>query len=188
MRLPGGVLVVLVLIVQPGCCETDGSWLSWGLEQAGQVSREAGGALYRGVKDLACLRLECCNQDWRPANFSLLASQLESQLVGQHLARELVVRAVRGHHSNPSPSKPLVLSFHGWTGSGKNFVSQFVAESLYRRGLASRFVHLLIATLHFPDPAMTEQYKVRSPSLLCWLSSTSWLFCRYSYGTGYQAT
>ena len=99
-----------------------------------------------------------------PANFSQLADQLESHLVGQHLARELVVRAVRGHHNNNNPSKPLVLSFHGWTGSGKNFVSQFVAESLYRRGLASRFVHLLIATLHFPDPAMTEQYKVGSPT------------------------
>ena len=58
------MLLVLVSILQPGCCETDGSWLSWGLEQAGQVSREAGGALYRGVKDLACLRLECCNQEW----------------------------------------------------------------------------------------------------------------------------
>ena len=84
--------------------------------------------------------------------------------MGQHLARDLVVRAVRGHHNNNNPTKPLVLSFHGWTGSGKNFVSQFVAESLYRRGLDSRFVHLLIATLHFPDPAMTEQYKVGSPT------------------------
>ena len=109
--------------------------------------------------------------------------------MGQHLARALVVRAVRGHQNNNNPTKPLVLSFHGWTGSGKNFVSQFVAESLYRRGLASRFVHLLIATLHFPDPAMTEQYKVGStlPSLLGQLN-TRLVFCRYSYGIGSQAT
>ena len=100
-----------------------------------------------------------------PGNFSQLARELESHLVGQHLAQELVVKAVRGHHNNNHPVKPLVLSFHGWTGSGKNFVSQFIAESLYRRGLASRFVHLLIATLHFPDPAMTEQYKVSSLAL-----------------------
>ena len=176
MRIPGLVLV-LVTIYRCSSSELGGSWLSWSLEQAGQVSREAGSALYRGVKDLACLKLECCNQDWSksdpvllrdltfhpagPANFSLLANQLETHLVGQHLARELVVRAVRGHHNNPRPTKPLVLSFHGWTGSGKNFVSQFVAESLYRRGLSSKFVHLLIATLHFPDPAMTEQYKVQ---------------------------
>jgi hypothetical protein len=46
--------------------------------------------------------------------------------------------------------KPLVMSFHGWTGSGKNFVSKFVAESLFHQGLASKFVHLFISTLHFP--------------------------------------
>ena len=189
MRIPGGVLL-LMMISHCESSELGGSLLSWSLEQAGKVSREAGSALYRGVKDLACLKLECCNQDWSkshlspsyhpappniapagPANFSLLASQLESHLVGQHLARELVVRAVRGHHNNNKPTKPLVLSFHGWTGSGKNFVSQFVAESLYRRGLASRYVHLLIATLHFPDPALTEQYKVGSPVTLHSLST-----------------
>ena len=84
--------------------------------------------------------------------------------MGQHLARDLVVRAVRGHQSNKKPSKPLVMSFHGWTGSGKNFVSQFVAESLYRHGLNSKFVHLFIATLHFPDAKRTEEYKVKMSS------------------------
>ena len=46
--------------------------------------------------------------------------------------------------------KPLVMSFHGWTGSGKNFVSKFVAESLFVKGLTSDFVHLFVSTLHFP--------------------------------------
>ena len=54
----------------------------------------------------------------------------------------------------------LVLSFHGWTGSGKNLVAGLVAEAVYRRGLASSFVHLWIATLHFPDARRTEEYKV----------------------------
>ena len=155
-----GVFLVLLLLSRAG--GDPGSWLSWSLTQAREASREASTALYRGVKDLACQRLECCNQDWRPGNFSRLEADLKSHLVGQHLAQDLVVRAVRGHQNNDKPSKPLVLSFHGWTGSGKNFVSQFVAESLYRRGLTSSYVHLLIATLHFPDPAQSEQYKVRS--------------------------
>ena len=155
-----GVFLVLLLLSRAG--GEPGSWLSWSLTQAREASREASTALYRGVKDLACQRLECCNQDWRPGNFSRLEADLKSHLVGQHLAQDLVVRAVRGHQNNDKPSKPLVLSFHGWTGSGKNFVSQFVAESLYRRGLTSSYVHLLIATLHFPDPAQSEQYKVRS--------------------------
>ena len=66
MRLPGGAWLVLVTIFTSSsrASEAGGSWLSWSLEQAGHVSREAGSALYRGVKDLACTKLECCNQDW----------------------------------------------------------------------------------------------------------------------------
>ena len=113
-----------------------------------------------GVKELACLKVECCSSSWRPGNFSHLDQELESHLVGQHLARKLVTRAVKGHQTNPAPSKPLVMSFHGWTGSGKNFVSQFISESMFVRGLNSKYVHLFIATLHFPDKRMTDQYKV----------------------------
>ena len=69
MRIPGLVLV-LVTIYRCSSSELGGSWLSWSLEQAGQVSREAGSALYRGVKDLACLKLECCNQDWSKSHLS----------------------------------------------------------------------------------------------------------------------
>ena len=53
------------------------------------------------------------------------------------------------------------MTFHGWTGSGKNFVSQFIAESMFRNGINSKFVHLFIATLHFPDARRTEEYKVK---------------------------
>ena len=68
---------------------------------------------------------------------------------------------MRGHQRNRAPSKPLVLSFHGWTGSGKNFVSQFIADSFYKLGLDSQFVHLFIATLHFTDVRQAGKYKVR---------------------------
>jgi pantothenate kinase-related protein Tda10 len=46
--------------------------------------------------------------------------------------------------------KPLVMSFHGWTGSGKNYVTKFISESLFEKGLSSKFVHLFVSTLHFP--------------------------------------
>ena len=42
------------------------------------------------------------------------------------------------------------MSFHGWTGSGKNYVTKFITESLFEKGLASQFVHLFVSTLHFP--------------------------------------
>ena len=112
------------------------------------------------MKDLACLKMECCSPNWRPANYSRLEQLLVDNLVGQHIAQDMILRAVRGHQRNKSPSKPLVLSFHGWTGSGKNFISQFIADSFYRLGQDSQFVHLFIATLHFSDPRQAGIYKV----------------------------
>ena len=76
-------LLLIILLASQSRCES-WSWLDWSLEQAGQASREAGSALYRGVKELACLKVECCNQDWRPANFSLLQTHLEREVVGLH--------------------------------------------------------------------------------------------------------
>jgi len=135
------------------------SWWSDTWTSAGQASQKAGSALFRGMKDLACLQVECCSPAWRPADYEKLQSLLSEHLVGQHIAQDMVVRALRGHARNKSPSKPLVLSLHGWTGSGKNFVSQFIADSFYTRGLASKFVHLFIATLHFPNQGDVILYK-----------------------------
>jgi len=135
------------------------SWWSDTWSSAGQASHQAGSALFRGMKDLACLQVECCSPSWRPANYTRLQDLLAQHLVGQHIAQDLVVRALRGHARNKSPSKPLVLGLHGWTGSGKNFVSKFIAESFYTLGLASKFVHLFIATLHFPNKGDVNLYK-----------------------------
>ena len=85
---PGWLAVFLSLFLLSGAGGDSGSWLSWSLDQAREASREAGSALYRGVKELACLQVECCNQDWRPANFSRLEADLDTHLVGQHLLSE----------------------------------------------------------------------------------------------------
>ena len=70
------------------------------------------------------------------------------------------MRAVKGHMRNKDPPKALVLSFHGWTGAGKNFVSRIITEHLFREGMDSQFVHLFVATLHFPHESKIETYKV----------------------------
>ena len=69
--------------------------------------------------------------------------------------------SLRSHVSKRQPSKALVLSFHGETGVGKNYVAQFVAESLYAKGLDSKFVHLFIATVDFPDDEKLDEYKLQ---------------------------
>ena len=83
------------------------------------------------------------------------------RLHGQHLARELVLTTVRGYLALPRPDKALVLSFHGWSGTGKNFVAGMLAENLYRDGLRSDCVEVFVTMLHFPHPKLVDLYKVR---------------------------
>uniref|UniRef100_A0A8C9D5J4 Torsin-1A n=1 Tax=Panthera leo TaxID=9689 RepID=A0A8C9D5J4_PANLE len=95
---------------------------------------------------LYCLFAECCGQK----RSLTLQKDLDSKLFGQHLAKKVILNAVSGFISNPKPKKPLTLSLHGWTGTGKNFVSKIIAENIYEGGLNSDYVHLFVATLHFP--------------------------------------
>lgn len=151
---PPTSLLLLTLVVV-----ATGGWFSDTWSQAGQASKQASSAIFKGMKELACLKMECCTSSWRPANHTRLQELLREHLVGQHIAQDLLLRALRGHQRSAAPSKPLVMSLHGWTGSGKNFVSQFIADSFYRLGMASKFVHLFIATLHFPNEADTKLYQ-----------------------------
>lgn len=92
-----------------------------------------------------------------------LKLELEEKLFGQHLATEVILKALTGFRNNPNPKKPLTLSLHGWAGTGKNFVSQIVAENLHSKGLKSNFVHLFVSTLHFPHEQQIKLYQAREP-------------------------
>ncbi|CAO2637341.1 Tor3a, partial [Lemmus lemmus] len=94
-----------------------------------------------------------------------LESDLHVRLHGQHLVSKLVLRAVRRYLEKPQGDKALALSFHGWSGTGKNFVARMLAENLYRDGLRSDCVKMFISTFHFPHPKYADMYKVR---LQCW--------------------
>lgn len=92
----------------------------------------------------------------------MLQKDLDSKLFGQHLAKKVILNAVSAFISNPKPKKPLTLSLHGWTGTGKNFVSRIIAENIYEGGLNSNYVHLFVATLHFPHASSITLYKARA--------------------------
>ncbi|CAL8277348.1 unnamed protein product [Merluccius merluccius] len=102
---------------------------------------------------------ESCDPKWVQFNATGLRADLESQLFGQHLASRIILKAVTGFMNNNNPKKPLVLSLHGWTGTGKNFVSQLIANNIYREGMDSRFVHVFTSELHFPHAVQVETYK-----------------------------
>ncbi len=92
---------------------------------------------------------------------------------------DLILRSISSHVSNPNPSKALVLSLHGSTGTGmlninlivefllifhqgKNFVAKHIVESLYREGYKSSYVQLYVVSRDFMhnNPEHIIQYKV----------------------------
>ncbi|KAF5928141.1 hypothetical protein HPG69_011104 [Diceros bicornis minor] len=109
--------------------------ISLGLALAGVLTG------YISYPRLYCLFAECCGQK-RSLSREALQKDLDSKLFGQHLAKKVILNAVSGFISNPKPKKPLTLSLHGWTGTGKNFVSKIIAENIYEGGLNSDYVHL----------------------------------------------
>lgn len=106
-----------------------------------------------------CYFKECCKGKWIAPNITGLQSTLRRRVYGQHLVTDTVLKAVVGHLNNKSPSKALALSFNGWTGSGKNFVSKIIAEHLFKKGMESAYVHQIIATHDFPHQSDLEFYK-----------------------------
>ncbi|KAF6772999.1 hypothetical protein AHF37_08093 [Paragonimus kellicotti] len=107
---------------------------------------------------LECLIRECCSGAvW--FNQTGLNYSLTSQLHGQHIVTERVFYHLTAHVLDQNPRKPLALSFHGYTGVGKNFVSNLVAANLFKLGSKSRFYHFYDATVHFAHRPKVDEYK-----------------------------
>ncbi|KAL1786509.1 prosalusin isoform X1 [Sigmodon hispidus] len=110
------------------------------------------------VASLRCSFGSFCECDFWP-DLPGLECDLAQHLAGQHLAKALVVKSLKAFVQDPAPSKPLALSLHGWTGTGKSYVSSLLAQYLFQGGLRSPHVHHFSPTIHFPHPSHTEQYK-----------------------------
>lgn len=53
------------------------------------------------------------------------------------------------YNKNKQSQKALVLSFHGWPGVGKNYAATMIAEALYTKGMASKYVKLFMGDKDF---------------------------------------
>uniref|UniRef100_A0A0L8FMT4 Torsin n=1 Tax=Octopus bimaculoides TaxID=37653 RepID=A0A0L8FMT4_OCTBM len=104
-----------------------------------------------------CYIMDCCDQDII-LNSQQLRTDLKSMLHGQHLAWGAIANHIISHFLEQTPRKALVLSFHGETGTGKNYASEIVVKNLYRSGIKSNFVHIYHAAVHFPHVSMSQIY------------------------------
>lgn len=111
------------------------------------------------IQSLKCQFYECCSAPYLRSNFTQLEQNLNQSLFGQPMVKNTIVDALRGHFSLNGPKKALVLSFHGSTGVGKNYAVQFIANTLFARGVKSKFFKLFIASRDFPHNDRIDEYR-----------------------------
>ncbi|XP_071088963.1 torsin-1A-like [Haliotis cracherodii] len=122
------------------------------------LTAEYAGRYYDSVRSYFA---ETCDDRWIHDDLIGLSDHLNKKLYGQHLAQEGVMYFIARHLQSAEPDKALVLSFHGRTGTGKHYVSNIIAQHLYRKGLRSQFVHLISAAREFPHEERVPYYKDR---------------------------
>ncbi|XP_077377951.1 prosalusin isoform X2 [Festucalex cinctus] len=98
---------------------------------------------------LYCSIADSCDCDFRP-NVRELEWDLYKNVYGQHLAQEVLSEEVARFVADKAPKRPLVLSLHGSSGTGKTLVVGMLVRHLYGSAMSSPFVHQFIPTLHFP--------------------------------------
>ena len=105
------------------------------------------GAIVSKWDYLKCSTSECCHklgaeyltkkgwsrEPWIDYQVKQLSDDLNREVHGQHLVKQIIPKLIEQHMKNENPEKALVLSFHGWTGGGKNFVSDIVAKNIFRK-------------------------------------------------------
>ncbi|XP_073679832.1 torsin-1A-like [Garra rufa] len=99
--------------------------------------------------------------DLLPFDSERLKEDLRENLFGQHIAFNVVLKALSTFMTDSKPNKPLVLSFHGTTGTGKNHVTKIIARNIYKKGEDSRHVHTYISTHHFPHQQYLDLYSAQ---------------------------
>lgn len=129
------------------------------------------GSLFAGgYKYIKCSAIECCDSYWITKNITRIEEEVRRKLYGQHIAEDSILSQISDHITRKQPAKPLVLSFHGWTGVGKSYATKLIADGMYREGSKSKFYHLVPSSLYFNDPAKVESYQKQ---LRDWVNSNS---------------
>lgn len=110
-----------------------------------------------------CKYYECCDNYNIKYDIEALKRDLQNNLFGQHIVNDTLIPALKSHKRNLYVSqKPLVMSFHGTPGTGKNFVADRIVEHLYRKGDSSKFVHKFRGRVDFPLASEINMYRVSS--------------------------
>lgn len=113
------------------------------------------------MKELPRFFENCESKSAVPYDLNALKSDLNDNLYGQHIVNTVLLPALKSHVQNLDLSqKPLVLSFHGLPGIGKNYVADMIVKHFYRDGDESPYVHRWHGRNDFPLKSEVPQYRV----------------------------
>ena len=76
-------------------------------------------------------------------NITELSMNLQHRVYGQHIAVSTIPGVLK-QYIESAQSSPLVMAFHGWTGIGKNFVSQVIVSQVLAPS-----THLVIVSMNY---------------------------------------
>ncbi|CAO1384492.1 unnamed protein product [Diamesa hyperborea] len=138
------------------------------LEAIGVGVLGALGYQYKDIKRLTyCKLVECCNEDHVPYKLNSLRENFQNNLFGQHIVEDKVFNAINSHYNSINNSKkPLVMSFHGTPGIGKNFVADMIAEAVFEKGASSKFYHKIHGSMDFPGKDSVGFHKEKLVNLI----------------------
>ncbi|PAV88895.1 hypothetical protein WR25_07480 [Diploscapter pachys] len=119
------------------------------------------GSYYNLPKWTWCKVYECCDAPHVEFNPKRLKHDLESKVFGQHLVEDAVLNAMKGHFQIGPPKSALALSFHGYTGTGKNLVADIIANNTFKLGTKSAYFTRFVSTADFPDKSRIQEYIIR---------------------------
>ncbi|KAI7794457.1 putative torsin-1A-like [Triplophysa rosa] len=92
---------------------------------------------------------------------SSLERDLYQNLYGQHIVSDVVLKAVSSFMTDSDPNKPLMLSFHGSAGVGKNHVAKIIAKNIYEKGDQSKHFITFMSEHHFPLKDKVDMYSAQ---------------------------
>ncbi|XP_065673170.1 torsin-1A-like [Hydra vulgaris] len=90
-----------------------------------------------------------CSEDYyiERINKNNLEQNLNANVFGQEYAIKRIVKIVNS--TIKERETPLVMSFHGPTGTGKSYVFKIVANALFKNGTESKFVHFIYSQINY---------------------------------------
>lgn len=91
-----------------------------------------------------------------------LQKDMNKHFFGQHIASNIILSALKGNtNRSKNNKKPLVMSFHGWTGCGKNFVVDLIATHIFSTEKVKKLrYHIYNGLSDFFMQAKSDEYRV----------------------------